>query len=40
MVDKKINEFKATSLYKEIKDLFPDAQLLDVMENKNKLEDE
>ncbi len=40
MIDKKIDEFKATSLYKEIKDLFPDAQLLDVMENKNKLEDE
>ena len=38
-LEKKVEEFKKTSLYKEINDLFPDAELLDVIK-KNNFEDE
>tara|TARA_B100001741_G_scaffold265129_1_gene230414 strand:- start:537 stop:1937 length:1401 start_codon:yes stop_codon:yes gene_type:complete len=39
-MNKEINEFKATPLYEKIKNSFPDAKLLNVKKNKNKLKDE
>jgi len=40
LIDKEINAFKVTPLYKKIKELFPDAKLLDIKKNNKNLEDE
>ena len=40
IINKEINEFKATPLYEKIRNSFPDAKLLNVKKNKNKSKDE
>ena len=40
IINKEINEFKATPLYEKIRNSFPDAKLLNIKKNKNKSKDE
>ncbi len=40
LIDKEINAFKVTPLYKKIKELFPDAKLLDIKKNNKNLDNE
>ena len=40
LIDKEINAFKITPLYKKIKELFPDAKILDIQKNNKNSKDE